>query len=295
MFRFFATAFLALLFLSGPALARHGQAGVDALLAADRAFSARAAEAASAADGFAPMFDAEAVMPAGGRHAIGRDAVIAAFRDSPAFREGRVSWVPVRGGISADGSHGFTFGYLTLSGGDPARRERKYLAYWVRRPEGWRVAAYRQLPRPAGEVPLALLPASLPGFSAAPTDDPATIAAHRQSLAAAEQAFSDRAQRVGLRAAFREYGREDAMNMYEGAAFRVGLDAITAGFPEGVATSPLNWSTDRAMVASSGDLGVSIGTIRSNGPVPAGQSASFPFFTIWRRDRPDAPWRYVAE
>ena len=203
--------------------------------------------------------------------------------------------MPVRGGISADGTQGFTYGYLTLSGGDPARRNRKYLAYWVRRPEGWRVAAYRQLPRPAGEVPLDLLPASLPGFAAAPSDDPAAIAAHQASLAAAEKAFSDRAQQVGLRAAFREYGREDAMNMYEGAAFRVGLDAITAGFPEGQTTSPLNWSTDRAIAASSGDLGVSIGTIRSNAAVPEGQPSSFPFFTIWRRDRPDAPWRYVAE
>ena len=291
----FLTAFIALLFLSGPALAQHGQAGVEALLAADRAFSARAAEAASAADGFAPMFDAGVVMPAGGRQVIGREAVIAAFRDSPAFREGRVSWTPVRGGISADGTHGFSYGYLTLSGGDPARRNRKYLAYWVRQPEGWRVAAYRQIPRPAGDVPLDLLPPSLPGFAAAPSDDAAAIAAHQNSLAAAEQAFSDRAQRVGLRAAFREYGREDAMNMYEGAAFRVGLDAITAGFPEGETASPLSWSTERALVASSGDLGVSIGTIRANGPVPQGQPAAFPFFTIWRRDRPDAPWRYVAE
>ena len=295
MLRFFQTALLALIFLSGPALAQHGQAGVDALLAADRAFSARAAEAASAADGFAPMFDAGVVMPVGGAHVTGRETAVAAFRDSPNFREGRVSWVPVRGGISADGSHGFTYGYLTLSGGDPARRNRKYLAYWIRRPEGWRVAAYRQLPRPAGEVPLDLLPASLPAFTAAASDDPAAIAAHQASLAAAERAFSDRAQQVGLRAAFREYGREDAMNMYEGAAFRVGLDAITAGFPEGQTTSPLNWSTDRAIAASSGDLGVSIGMIRSNAAVPEGQPSSFPFFTIWRRDRPDAPWRYIAE
>jgi ketosteroid isomerase-like protein len=290
MLRFFATAFLALVFLSGPALAQQGQAGVDALLAADRAFSARAAGAASAADGFAPMFDAEVVMPVGGAHVTGREAAIAAFRDSPAFREGRVSWTPVRGGISADGSHGFTYGYLTLTGGDPARRHRKYLAYWVRRPDGWRVAAYRQLPRPAGAVSLALLPASLPGAAV-----PGTPAEHEASLAAAERAFSDRAQQVGLRAAFREYGREDAMNMYEGASFRVGLDAITQGFPEGVATSPLNWSTDRAIAAPSGDLGVSIGTIRSNAPVAQGEPSSFPFFTIWRRDRADAPWRYVAE
>jgi hypothetical protein len=289
---------LALLFLAGPAFAQPRRAELEQLLAADRAFSADAGRAPTAADGLAPMFDAEAVMPVPGADAgfaTGRDAVIAAFRDSPAFREGRLSWAPIRGGISADGRHGFTYGYLTLTGGDPARRNRKYLAYWIRRPAGWRVAAYRQLPRAPGAVATAMLPPSLPAFAARATPRRAAIEAHRASLHAAEQAFSDRAQAIGLRAAFREYGRPDAMNMGGPGPISVGLDALTAAFPEGETTSPVSWSTGRSFIAPSGDLGVSIGTIRANGPVPEGQSASFPFFTIWRRDRPGAPWRYVAE
>ncbi|MEA3012354.1 MAG: hypothetical protein QOD42_899 [Sphingomonadales bacterium] len=296
MIRFLA---LALLFLAGPAFALPRQAEVEQLLAADRAFSAAAAHAPSAADGLAPMFDAEVVMPvpgAGPGFAIGRDAVVAAFRDSPAFREGRLSWTPIRGGISADGAHGFTYGYLTLAGGDPARRNRKYLAYWIRRPAGWRVVAYRQLPRAPGPVSAAMLPPSLPAFAARPARRQARVEAHRASLHAAERAFSDRAQGIGLRAAFREYGRPDAMNMSGGAAdFAIGLDALTAGFPADETVSPVSWRTERSFIASSGDLGVSIGTIRPNGPVAEGQPASFPFFTIWRRDRPGAPWRYVAE
>lgn len=292
MFRLVFIALTALVLPSEPGFAQYHQASVNELLAADRAFSAAAANAASVAEGFAPMFDAEAVMPVPGQgHIVGRDAVAAALRDS----RGRISWAPVRGGISADGMQGFTFGYLTLTGGDPARRYRKYLAYWVRRPEGWRVAAYRQVLRQEGEVSSAMMPPSLPGFSAHPSSNRARIEAHRRSLAAAEQAFSDRAQQVGLRAAFREYGREDAMNMYEGAAFTIGLDAIAAGFPEGVTTSPVHWSTERSFVASSGDLGVSIGTIRTNSPGADGRSDAFPFLTIWRRDRPHAPWRYIAE
>lgn len=297
MIRLIAAALSALL-LAGPAFAQSapGQAGVDALLAADRAFSAAAARAPNPAEGIAAMLDAEAVMPLPGTgFARGREAVAAALRGSPAFGVGRASWTPIRGGISADGSQGFTFGYLSLSAGDPARRERKYLAYWIRRPAGWRVLAYRQRVRPAGAVPLALLPASLPGFTAAPSADPARIEAHRTSLAAAERAFSDRAQQIGLNAAFREYGREDAMNMSEGAGFAIGPEAIAAGFPEGAATSPVRWRTETSFVASSGDLGVSIGTITPNAPVPQGRPAGFPFFTIWRRDRPDAPWRYIAE
>ena len=85
------------------------------------------------------------------------------------------------------------------------------------------------------------------------------------------------------------------MNMGGAGAIRVGLDAVTSGFPEGETASPLHWGTDRAIVASSGDLGVSIGTIYPNGPVAEGQPASIPFFTVWRRDGPGQPWRYVAE
>jgi len=125
--------------------------------------------------------------------------------------------------------------------------------------------------------------------------DQSAIPRHQASLAAAEQAFSDRAQRVGLRAAFREFGREDAMNMSEGPSIAIGLDAITAHLPEGETTSPLRWRTERSYAASSGDLGVSIGTIHANGPAPEGRPATIPFFTIWRRDGPDQPWRYIAE
>jgi hypothetical protein len=288
---------IALALLSAPALARDARANVDALLAADRAFAAAAARAVSVADGLAPIFDAEAVMPVpGAGHAVGRDAIMAALRASPALRDGgAASWAPVRGGISADGSQGFTFGFLTLTGGDPARRNRKYLAYWIRRPEGWRVAAYRQIVRAPGEVSTAMLAPSLPGFAARPAHNARRIAAHRASLAAAERAFSDRAQEVGLRAAFRDYGRADAMNMYQGAGFAIGLDAITAHFAENEVPSPVRWATERSFAAASGDLGVSIGTIRTNRPGTDGRPEEFPFFTIWRRDRPGAPWRYIAE
>jgi ketosteroid isomerase-like protein len=271
------------------------QVALDELLAADRAFSAQSAKASDVTSGLAPMVDREAVVPVPGEgFAIGRDAVLASMRKIPGFKEGHATWTPVRGGISADGTQGFTYGFLTLSAGDPAKRERKYLAYWVKRPEGWRVAAYRQQVREAGEVSRAMMAPSLPAAGVQPIDDPAVIAAHKLSVASAEKAFSDRAQIVGLRNAFREYGREDAMNMYSGAGFAVGLDAVTAGFKEGEPTT-IHWSTEHSFAASSGDLGVSIGTIRSNTPSADGSDKGFPFFTVWRRDAPDQPWRYIAE
>ncbi|MGQ0661250.1 DUF4440 domain-containing protein [Sphingosinicella sp.] len=284
-------AFIAALFLALPAHAQSPQEAADALLAADRAFATAAASAADSAAALAPMFDAGVWMAVSGRPHLGREAVLGALRASPAYPAGAMSWTPIRAGTSADGMQGFTFGYLSLTGGDPARRERKYLAYWVRRPDGWRVIAYRQTPRGAGEVSREMRAPSLPGRSVR-----GALMAHQASLAAAEQAFSDRAQRVGLSAAFAEYGREDAMNMGGPGDFTFGAAAISQVVDaSGATTSPVRWSTERSVVAVSGDLGVSIGTIRLNRPPPEGQPASFPFFTVWRRAGPGAPWRYMAE
>ncbi len=282
---------LAFLFIAAPANAK---SDVDALLAADRGFAAQAA-ALDPVAGITAMLDEEVAMPMPGKGILsGKAAVTEAFRASPAFKDGHVTWAPVRGGISADGSQGFTYGFLTVGSGDEARRNRKYLSYWVRRPAGWRVVAYRQNPREAGEVSTAMIEPALPAFAADPIDNPAVVARHQESLAAAEKSFSDHAQNVGLKTAFRDFGREDAMNMYAGAGFAVGLDAVTAGFKE-EGPAKIHWSTERSFVASSGDLGVSIGMIRPNEPPKAGEPEGSPFFTVWKRDRPDAPWRYIAE
>jgi hypothetical protein len=289
----FRTLLCFLIFIAAPAAAAPAdpKVAVNELIAADLTFSVEASKAADPVAGISAMFDEEVVMPSPKGHAVGREAVVALFRENPSYKEGIVSWSPIRGGISADGTQGFTYGFLTVSAGDPARRERKYLAYWIKRPEGWRVVAYRQQVRQQGEVSKELLPPSLPSIAVESVADPSIIAANQASMAAAEKSFSDHAQKVGLRTAFRDFGREDAMNMYGGAGFAIGLDAIAAGFKEGEPTT-IHWSTERSFAASSGDLGVSIGTIRSNDPAKA---EAFPFFTVWRRDGPDKPWRYIAE
>ena len=290
----FRALLLALLFIAAPAHAQSQQAALDALLAADRAFAAGAATLDPVA-GITAMLDEEAVMPQPGKGILsGRAAVSEAFSASPAFKGGHVSWAPVRGGISADGTQGFTYGFLTVGAGEPTKRDRKYLSYWIKRPAGWRVIAYRQLPRDLGEVSTSLMEPALPAFTASPLANPAIVAGHQESIAAAEKSFSDHAQNVGLKAAFRDFGREDAMNMWGGAGFRVGLDAIATGFKEETGPATIHWSTEKSFVASSGDLGVSIGTIRANAP-KAGEPDGFPFFTVWKRDGPNAPWKYIAE
>lgn len=272
----------------------------DELLAADRAASAASAKT-TVIPGLTAMFAPDVVMqaPVVG-FARGVAAATESLRGNPDNPAGRIEWTPVRAGVSADGLHGFTFGFMTLHKADASTVPLKYLAYWVKRDGRWQVAAYKRRLRKAGAVSAALLAPALPARLLPPSTDPAAIANHSRSLIAAEQAFSDEAQRIGLGAAFTRQGSADAMNMGgpDDAGFVLGNEAIGraigAGGPTG--SSPVSWSADSAIVASSGDLGVTIGYIRANAPAGAGPPRPpTPFFTIWRRDGPTAPWRYVAE
>jgi len=288
------------IFSAAPISAQSPQAAVDALLAADRAFAVSAAKT-DLIGGFSAMLSEDAIMPAPpGKFARGRGEAIEALKANAANVGAKAEWAPVRAGVSGDGLHGFTYGYMTVRRADGTIAHAKYLSYWVKGADGWRVAVYRRTPRADGEVSQTMLAPALPAALVAPNTNRAAVEAHRASVIAAEKAFSDLAQRVGLEAAFRENGRPDAMNMGGGTAvgFVIGNEAIaksvSAGQPGGGST--LNWSADTALVASSGDLGVTIGFIRQNSPAPgAAPTAGFPFFTIWWRERPGAAWRYIAE
>lgn len=140
-----------------------------------------------------------------------------------------------------------------------------------------------------------LRPAALPPRLVPVTTDPQVIEAQRANLAATERAFSDRAQSIGLGPAFVEFGSEDAMNMGQGADFTFSNQAIGGGMPPDP-KSPVAWAPDQGtLVASSGDLGINWGYIHPVGPPPPGQPKAIPFFTVWHRATPQAPWRYIAE
>lgn len=281
---------------SAPAGARafaSPQAALDDLLTAERALSA-AAGRLTPAEGIASLMADDGVLVTRGGPVKGPKAALESLKENPANKGTRASWRSVRGGISADGEQGFTLGYLDVEGAEAASAHRRYLAYWVRGNRGWRVAALKQTLRSAGEKDTPAQPAALPAKLVPP--DPARTEEHRRTLIAAEKAFSDRAQTVGIHQSFQEYGRKDAIHIFGPEGFAIGLAAIGRNQeqqPGGPAT--INWSADDVFVASSGDLGVSIGYIRTNGPPPEGRPAQNPFFTIWRRDDPGQPWRYVAE
>jgi ketosteroid isomerase-like protein len=200
--------------------------------------------------------------------------------------------------VSADGSHGFTFGYTTLTQPDGATVPGKYVAYWTRAPDGWRVSAYKRVPRPAGDVAMTELPPALPTAPARRLS--AEDHAHAEaSLRASEIAFSDHAGAKGLGAAFRYFGAADAVNVGgpQDTSFVRGPDAISASVAQGSNDAHVSWAPDIVRVAGSGDLGVSLGYITVR--LPAAESSQQPrrvaYLTIWRRDGASMPWRYVAE
>ena len=277
-----------------PAIAVAQQKEIDQLLAADRGYSASSGKT-DLVTGLSAMFAQKVIMPTPtGTFADGIEAATTFLRDNPANKLSKIEWTPVRAGISADGQHGFTFGYMTMHNPDGTDSPLKYLSYWIKENGAWKVAAYKRTRRPAGDVSLALMPPSVPAKMVAPSPDVAEIAAFSKSLGDAEQSFSDEASLIGLGPAFVKFGRADAMNMGREPGFTFGNEAIAKGVGSGSSgPSELVWKSDHAvMVASSGDLGVSIGFIRQKADPNA---PAFPFFTIWRRDNPAAPWRYIAE
>jgi ketosteroid isomerase-like protein len=277
------------------------QSVVDELLTADRAFAAAAA-ATTVVPALAAMFGQDVVMPTAvpkPGFARGKAQAIEALKANPVNTGGRLEWAPVRGGISGDGRHGFTVGYMTLTGAEGKAQPVKYVAYWVKQPEGWRVAVFKRVLADEPPPSRAMMPPALPPGLVAPTTDSATIARHKASLEAAEKAFSDEAQTIGLGAAFAKHGSADAVNVgpRTSATFVVGAEAIgkNVGLGSEGKPSPLAWAADEgSIVASSGDLGVTFGYIRQHA-APAGQPNAIPFITIWRRANANMPWRYVAE
>jgi hypothetical protein len=269
----------------------------DELLAADRAFSAASART-DLVTGISAMFAADVAMPTPTGVVYGSQKAIEALRANPANTGAKVEWTPARVGLSGDGRHGYTAGFMTVRRADGSVQPAKYMAYWEKQGAGWRVVAYK---RAAAKVAAPSIPVGrvLPGKIVAATADAAAIERHRESLAEAERSFSRDAQTMGIGPAFKLYGSPNAANFGgpDTPTFVFGNEAIGAQVGQGGPpnASSVNWGPEKTIVAASGDFGVTIGYIVPNKPgadgkTPPGQ----PFFTIWQRNAAGV-WRYIAE
>ena len=267
---------------------------VDELLSIDRDHAKRA-QRLNVVDALGAMFAEDVALNAMGAFSFGREAALTRLRTVPENTTGRLEWTPIRGAISGDGQHGFTYGFMTLVRADSTRLPLKYLAYWVKKPEGWKVAVYRRSPRAEGQVSTAMRDPLLPAKIVPVTKDASLVAKFAKEVGDAERDFSTLAGKIGLSPAFTQNAAPDAMNMGGGqsADFLFGPEAIGAGVGAGESgPSTLTWGPDTVLVASSGDLGVTIGHI--NAPAEGGQPARrIPFFTVWKKI--GGVWKFVAE
>ena len=241
------------------------RSAAEDLLDADRGFSSAAAST-DLVTGVSAMFAADVIVPVpGAGFADGLEAAGNVLRRDTLNATSRASWRPVRAGVSADRLHGFTIGYFEVVRADGTVVPGKYLADWIKGADGWRVAVWRRTRRPDGPTDTTTFAHSLPERSVEVTTDSTTLSSHRETLAQAERDCSSEAQVIGIGPAFAKFGRADAMHLGAPAnsGFVVGSDSIAAsvqlGTPAG--TSPVTWGPERVMVASSGDLGISIGYI----------------------------------
>jgi hypothetical protein len=269
----------------------------DELLAADRAFAAAAAKTDVVA-GLSAMFAPDIALTHAGGIAHGLTNAVEALKSNP-INAGRIEWTPARVSVSGDGRHGFTAGFMTLRRTDGTTTPMKYLGYWEKQNDGWRLLVYK---RGVAKTPAPAMPVTyvLPKQIVSPTTDAATIERRRESLAEAERSFSREAQTLGMRAAFTKYGDPEAINLGgpDIPTWLIGNEAVGAGVGGGRPDtgSPVSWGPEQTIIASSGDFGVTIGYIVQNTPGPDGKiPPGQPFFTIWKRDSPRERWLYIAE
>ena len=259
------------------------------LFDADVQFSADGADD-NIADAIGAMLAPNAISSTQGVFAHGKDDIVARLRANPANANARADWAPVRVGVAADGLEGFTYGFMTIHVPGRPDARAKYMSYWVKRPEGWRVFGYKRAGSPAGTVSTSVRDPALPPRMIPDRPSIELRSKYTKSLGDRESAFSDQAHAAGLRDAFIEFGSADAANFGGGSDFVYGNTTIGGGQPTTV-PSPVTWSADENVtVSSTGDLGVTFGHIHVTGT-----STSIPYFTIWRRDRTSQPWLYVAE
>jgi ketosteroid isomerase-like protein len=276
----------AALLASAPARAQVDlRAARESLRAADRAVSA-STHAHGLRDGLLPhLADSAHVLAPGTTLAHGREAAAAALVFGPAAGA-RLRWEPIRLDVSADGRSGYSYGAGTRTAADGAEVNARYIAYWRREGDAWKVAAFmfNANPEPVTPPPAGFFPAPAETGSV-PADGRAAAA-----LEAAERAdrdFAAFAMAHGMGAAFQAYAAPDGAML----AGEYGPEAIGAAFAGAAGT--LEWGPTGGAGSAAGDLAYTVGTAVRRGA--DGQALGYTkYLSIWRR-QPGGEWRWVVD
>ena len=271
------------------------EAAHDALLNADIT-RGDAVRGKGLVEGFTGAFAEDAVYLRGGLPIVrGIRAIRAVVGADPAAAGVTIRWQPVRAEVSRDRSSGFSYGYTILGGrGEEASlRVDRYIAFWQKGPDGWRIAGYAET-YGSPPVPL-LLPAPAADGALA---DVAMSAMHApvDALRAADVAFAREAERLGAGEAFGRYAAPDAQIFSAAGEFITGPEAITASFGQSTTNSSFTWQPVYGELSASGDLGFTVGNavVTVERPDGAAVVRYSKYLTVWKRQR-DGQWKYVVD
>ena len=272
------------------------EAAHDALLRADLGRTDSVA-ALGFVPGLGANFTIDVVYLRGGLPIVrGRNAVQAIMASESLDPRTTVRWQPVRAEASADGHSGYTYGYTVYgvaSSAAPTLRLDRYIAFWRRETDGWKIAAYAET---YGAPPAAL---SLPreAVDSALADVP--MQRSRGALDAirlADLEFSRTASRLGTGRAFSEFAADNAQIFSTPGEFITGPEAIGRAFGPTTDDNSLVWHPVTGEVSKAGDLGYTVGNAVFTGKRADGtpEVRYSKYLTVWKRQR-DGGWRYVVD
>jgi ketosteroid isomerase-like protein len=268
----------------------------DALLRADLWRSDSVATHGLAA-GLAANFTDDVVYLRGGLPIVrGRSAAQAIVAAESLGTATAVRWQPVRAEASRDGRSGYSYGYTVIgasTGAAPSLRLDRYIAFWRREADAWKIAAYAET---YGAPPAAL---RLPGeaVDSALADLPMRRARGAlEAIRVADSEFSDMATRLGTGRAFGEYAADNAQIFSTPGEFITGPEAISEAFGPTTDDSKLVWHPIAGEVSGSGDLGFTVGNAVYTGKRADGapEVRYSKYLTVWKKQR-DGRWRYVVD
>jgi ketosteroid isomerase-like protein len=207
-------------------------------------------------------------------------------------------WRPLGGGVSRDGSGGYTYGIATVATpngeGPPTIRSDRYIAFWRRGGDGgWRVIAYADVGGPSLSASTSVPSAELPPTIAPPRGRRADAV---RQVRQADSAFALAADLQGTGFAFGQFVAPQGV-VFSGSEIVIGTDAVRALFDEQQrAGGTLNWRPVYADAAESGDLGFTVGEYVFTGRGATGTVVQRfgKYLTIWKK-QPDGEWRFVVD
>jgi ketosteroid isomerase-like protein len=291
----------ALVVLGGCAL-RHRPAGpepargpaTDSLLRFDQARTALGAPAAGHASLLDILDSGVVYLRAGVPAVYGRDAARELLTGPGGSPQPGIAWEPLGGAVSYDLTAGYTFGVAARpSTTGTAIRFERYIAVWRRdRGGAWQIVAYAEVNGPAAVEVSVPTRAFTPPLVALPV----ALRDATHGVFAADSLFADLSDRMGVGLAF------SSTIAPQGIVF-VGTSQMVIG-PEGAKQyyaahgegSSLTWRPVHAWVATSKDLGFTVGEYVATGRGPSGAAVQRfgKYLTVWQRQR-DGTWKFVAD